>query len=713
MFHISEASVADTSTHTAIRFLPEHRAFTLTGQAFSYIFAVDLDDVVLRHLHWGARLGDDDVSLLIYDAPRRIGSNTWSRPRAHTEELVAHGGLRFDECALKVEFSDGVRGLELAYADHEISGNELAVRLCDRHYPLDVVLRYRVYPGALERWMEVVNTGDDAIVLDRSASASWAPPWLATPMATWLPGMYAAETQVTRAPLGVGRLVLESRRGVPGHAAHPWMAVDGGADEEHGEVWSVAVAWSGSWKIVAEHAFDGAVHLTAGRNDFDLRQPLRPGESVVLPATVGVYSDGGYGELTRRWHTHERQHVVPRPRHARPVLYNGWEASFFTVAHDQQTALAKRAADLGAEMFFIDDGWFLRRFDETAGLGDWTADPDKLPGGLAALADEVHARGMAFGVWVEPEAVNPDSDLFRAHPDWIYQWPTRARSLARNTHLLDLGRPAVRSWMFEALDALLRSADIDALKWDINRPMSESGTAGSEPAAIGHVRGLYEVIDRLRAAHPHVMIESCASGGGRADLGMLARTEWAWPSDNTDALERLAIQEGYGFVHSPHTMMCWVTDSPSYLGKRAAPLRFRFHVAMCGILGIGGDLTGWSDEEMAEAAGYVKRYKEIRETVQFGQLYRLASPRRGEFSSLSYVASDGSQVVLFAFAQTVRYCVQTRLVRLRGLQPDAVYENVDTGGRFSAAYLVGHGLRVSLVGDYASELVVLRTVSPT
>jgi alpha-galactosidase len=684
--------------------------YLLSGDGFGYAFAIERDGSALRHLHWGGELARTDLPGLMAALTARAGSNTWSRPRAHTEELVAHGGSRFDECALQVEFTDGVRALDLRYDGAEVDGDRLTVRLADRYRPLALALRYEVRGSALCRWMDLTNHGEAPVLVRRAASASWPIPWQHTYRATTLSGGYAAETQVRHQTLEPGRLVLESRRGIPGHTHQPWIAVDGGAGEEHGEVWSIAVAHSGSWKIVAELSGDGHLHLTAGVNDFDLRHELKPGRTLTLPQTVAVYASQGHTDLTARWHSYERQHVLPRPAQPRPVLYNSWEATFFDVRHDDQVTLAKRARQVGVELFVIDDGWFAGRVGEGAGLGDWTADRAKLPGDLSALAGEVHALGMRFGVWVEPESVSPDSDLYRAHPDWIYRWPDREPVLLRRSYGLDFGRADVREWAFHTLDRLVRDGGVDFLKWDMNRSLTDQGSAVDGTVWLNHVSGLHEVVDRLREAHPQLWLETCASGGGRADLATLSRFEVAWPSDNTDALERLAIQEGYSYVHTPQTMSCWVTDSPGYLTRRAIPLRFRFHVAMTGMLGIGGDLSRWTPEELAAAADHVAQYREIRETVQFGALYRLASPRDDEHSALCYVAADGGQVAVFVFAQTVRQNTWNRPVRLRGIDAAATYRDIDTGAEHSGSFLIHIGLRPSLSGDYASALVVLQRV---
>lgn len=675
--------------------------FLLTGDGYGYAFAVDRDGTPLRHLHWGGPVARADLPALAAAGAARAGSNTWSRPRAHHEELVATGGARFDESALLVEFADGVTAVDLAYGAHELDGETLAVRLVDRHRPLAVNVRYEVRGPALVRSVEIANDGDAPVTVRRAASATWPVPRLAEYRVTTLAGGYAAETQVRRQPLSVGRLVLESRRGVPGHAYQPWLAVDA-PGEAPGDAasWSVAVAHGGSWRIVAERSGDGSVHLTAGVGDVDL--VLAAGERFTTPETVGVYAV----DLTAAWHDYERRFVLRRPDEPRPVLYNSWESLFFDVRHDDQVALAKIARDLGAELFVVDDGWFADRDDDRSGLGDWRADPAKLPLGVGGLADEVHALGMRFGLWVEPESVTPDSALYREHPDWVARWPDREPTPLRFSYGLDFGRSDVQDWAFQTLDRVVREGRVDFVKWDYNRSLTDTTPA----AALRHEAGFRAVVDRLRRAHPALWLETCASGGGRADLATLSRFELAWPSDNSDAWERLRIQDGYALVHSPLTMSCWVTDSPGYLTRRPVPLPFRFHVAMTGALGIGGTLARWTAEERAEATAYVARYKEIRATVQQGRRYRLGSPADGDRFALCCVAVDGSQVAAFVFARTVTQDCGDPPLRLRGLDPDARYRDADTGEEYGGAFLTHHGLRPLLRGDYASALYVLDRV---
>ncbi len=345
---------------------------------------------------------------------------------------------------------------------------------------------------------------------------------------------------------------------------------------------------------------------------------------------------------------------------------------------------------------------------------------------MKPVIDRVHALGMDFGIWVEPEMVNPDSDLYRQHPEWAMQFPNREHSEERNQLMLNLARPDVKEWMFNWLDKLVSENDIAFLKWDYNRIWSEPGwdmAPGSSPAHpntdaekaiyLEAVRNLYEVIDRLRAKHPKLEIESCSSGGGRVDLGILERTDEVWPSDNTDALDRQDIQFGYTQAYTPQTMVAWVTDVPS-MDHRMVPLQYRFVVAMQGALGIGANLTKFSDADLTLSAKLTEFYKTIRTTVQQGRLYRLASPLTGDLSQMEYVAQDGSQAVLLAFLHSQRFRLSYPTVHLRGLDPDAMYRlrALDPGkyagdAVLSGSVLMGEGVKLKLEGDYDSTALVL------
>jgi alpha-galactosidase len=386
-----------------------------------------------------------------------------------------------------------------------------------------------------------------------------------------------------------------------------------------------------------------------------------------------------------------------------------------------QVRLAELAARLRIETFVMDDGWFGERHHDRAGLGDWTVNRQKFPRGLGPLIERVNELGLRFGLWTEPEMVNPDSDLYREHPDWVLHFAGRTRSPQRNQLVLNLARPDVAEWMFTTLDRLLSRNRIEFVKWDMNRSFSEPGwpeafRSGDNPerAWTDYVHNLYAVLDALRAAHPGVEFESCASGGGRVDLGILRRVEQVWTSDNTDAWDRVKIQEGFTQAYPPQAMMAWVTDSPNFLTRRELPLRFRFHVAMAGALGVGGDLLRWTDAELAEAAELIAAYKEIRPVVQRGRLYRLASVQHGlsgtfgssgafgafgssgvlgasgAFAASQYVAGD--DVVLLAWWGPQPCGARPPRIRLAALEPAARYRDTASGQRHWGAALLADGL---------------------
>jgi alpha-galactosidase len=463
------------------------------------------------------------------------------------------------------------------------------------------------------------------------------------------------------------------------------------------------------------------LRVTGGFNPFDFGYRLNPGEQLETPPFYGGFTNGGMGEASRLLHRFERQFILPGGESApvRPVLYNSWEATEFDVSEVGQLALAEKASKLGVERFVIDDGWFGQRKDDHAGLGDWYVNPEKFPHGLKPVIDRVHALGMDFGIWVEPEMVNPDSDLYRKHPEWAMNFPGRPRTEARNQLLLNLAREDVKEYVFQWLDQLVTNNDIAFLKWDYNRNWSEPGwdavpITDQKKITVAYVHNLYDILDRLRAKHPKLEIESCSGGGGRVDLGILRRTEEVWPSDNTDALDRLTLQDGFTHAYSPGIMMAWVTDVPNSMNGRSVPLKFRFLVAMNGSLGVGGNLNKWTPEEMQAASGFVAYYKRVRSTVQRGALYRLIAPEGSEFSANEYVSADGRQAVLFAFLHSQRFGTPFPTIFLRGLAEDALYhvQAIDSGqmqeiGSASGAYLMHHGIDLKLRGDYDSTSVVL------
>jgi alpha-galactosidase len=682
------------------------RTWLLSGPTSSYAVHLTADDELL-HLHWGPRIALADAEAL---AVRPL-PDYWpfESPLDGREEYPVEGGPRFVRPALSVRTEEG-RGTEWSFEAQESTEDE-ELRLRFRDGGLAVTLHYRMRGDVVERWVTLDNAGS-AVELLRADSGVWTLPDRDGWRLSQLHGRWAAESRLVRSPLTYGEKVIGSRRGHTGHQHLPWVALDTDATEERGEVYGCALGWSGTWRIAVAQLPDARVQITggAGYDDSGLLR-LAAGESFTTPVFAGLWSDGGFGGASRAWHAYQRAYVIPEAEQDRPVLFNSWEATEFDISEEQQGVLARRAAAMGVELFVVDDGWFGARTSDRAGLGDWRPNPDRFPGGLKPLGDYVHALGMQFGIWVEPEMVNPDSELYRAHPDWVQYQPGRKRTELRNQLVLNLAREDVQEYLWEQLHELLSSAPIDYVKWDFNRCFTDAGWPG-EPYPqrlwVDHVHALYRLLDRLRAAHPGVAFESCSGGGGRIDLGVLSRTDQVWTSDNTDPLDRLAIQHGFSQIHPARVMAAWVTDSPNtQLNGRVSSLRFRFVSAMAGVLGVGGDLAEWTEEELAEARGWVDLYKEIRPLVQRGDLYRLRPPEGG-LSAVQYVLGD--EAVVLAWLQAQHYGEPVPALRLRGLDPTASYECRETGEVHRGAVLVHHGLRTGLRGDLDAMVLHLRRI---
>ncbi len=386
-----------------------------------------------------------------------------------------------------------------------------------------------------------------------------------------------------------------------------------------------------------------------------------------------------------------------------------------------QMALAEKAASLGVERFVMDDGWFGERNDDHAGLGDWTVNPKKFPNGLKPLIEKVHSLHMDFGLWVEPEMVNPDSDLYRKHPDWVLHFDGRPRTEGRNQLVLNLAREDVRHYVLGFLDKLLTENDIAFLKWDYNRNWSEPGWPAVAPdqqknVYVEFTRNFYSILRELREKHPNVEIESCSGGGSRVDLGVIALTDEVWTSDNTDAFDRLRIQHGFTQAYTPGIMMAWVTDSPTWVNHRTLSLPYRFLSAMQGSLGIGANLTKFTPEEMSTAQKMIADYKSIRETVQRGDLYRLQQPTDGsEVSVTESVSTNKQQAVLFAFLHSSTELYPFPRIYLRGLDAEKVYNlraiygnaHHDTPASATGSYWMNHGIDVDLRGDFQAAAFAL------
>ncbi len=708
--------------HAAVQYDPERKVWVLQAGEATYAMGVN-ERGELQPIYWGPRvMRDADFS------PAHIRGDVASFDLSNTttpQEYPGWGSELYNEPALKATYANGNRDVVLHFVQQHIDGETLEIDLKDIASDLQVHLYYKVFPetGILERWSRIENHTDQAITLESAQSAAWTLPHGEGYGWHYLTGHWGGEWQLHSEVLQTGAHVIESRRGSTSHQANPWFAIDrpGQTTEENGPVWFGALGWSGSWRITVEQTAMQQVRVTGGFNPFDFGYRLKPGEQLETPPFYAGFTNGGMGEASRILHRFERQSILPGGESARPrpVLYNSWEATEFDVSEAGQLALAEKASKLGVERFVIDDGWFGQRKNDHAGLGDWYVNKEKFPHGLKPVIDRVHELGMDFGIWVEPEMVNPNSDLYRKHPDWAMNFPGRPRTEARNQLLLNLAREDVKEYVFQWLDQLVTDNDIAFLKWDYNRNWAEPGWDAVPPEDqkkiyVAYVRNLYDILARLRAKHPKLEIESCSGGGGRVDLGILRYTDEVWPSDNTDALDRLTLQDGFTQAYTPGIMMAWVTDVPSGIDHRVVPLKFRFMVAMSGSLALGGNLNKYSSEDMQASTRFVAFYKRIRATVQRGALYRLIAPEGSESSATEYVSTDGRQAVLFGFLHSQQFGTPFPTVFLRGLAEDALYkvEAIDPGQvqeeTVSGAYLMHHGLNLNLHGDYDSTSVILQ-----
>ncbi|MDR6554536.1 alpha-galactosidase [Paenibacillus qinlingensis] len=695
-----------------ITYLDKENIFEIRTDGSSYVFGIN-EKGTIQHLYWGEHIEASECGYLLVS---RLHSSFDAEIDKETEEYGGWGGCHYAEPALKVSFADGVRDLKLKYEGHRlVSETEIVLRMVDAYYSLEVDVHYKALPvyDLIERYVQVKNGVNESIRIEQIMAAVWTVQALPDYRMTHVTGRWAGEYQLRSTVLSEGKKVLESRRGFTGPHANPWYAIDNGkADETSGHVWFGALGWSGNWKIVAEKTSFGHVRIVGGVNDFDSPLMLAPGEVYVSPVFVGGFTSGGFGQMSRHLHRYQKDCVLPTSK-LRKVLYNSWEATEFAVTVEGQKELAGQAARLGVERFVVDDGWFGQRQSDRAGLGDWYVNAQKFPNGLEELIDHVKELGMEFGLWVEPESVNPDSDLFRAHPEWVYQFPTREGTQLRNQLLLNLGLPEVKQFVLDFMTTLLTTYDIRFIKWDMNRTVTEPGTiaSGHDGHAgiwIKHVDHLYAIWAELRERFPDVEFETCAGGGARIDLGILRYADQAWISDNTDARDRLAIQEGFSFAYSPSVMMCWVTESPHGFNGRSLPLSYRFHSAMMGGLGIGANISKWSHAELEEAKSYVELYKEIRPIILKGDLYRLSSLRDSNIAACQYNSADRSESVVFTFLQSQHFGTEVRHLPLQNLVSHASYEVRLDGGEpviRHGSTLMNLGIPVTLRGDYQSRLI--------
>ncbi|SEN74884.1 alpha-galactosidase [Actinacidiphila rubida] len=669
--------------------MPTTPARIVSLRAAGTCLVVELTEPVPRVLHWGADLGeltgaDREALALTADGP--ILNNALDEPRRFTvwpteaegwQGTPAHHG--------HLAGSAGAPRPALAAVEHRENpdgGGDLVLTLTEPGAGLDITLGYTMDPSGVLS----VATG-----VTRRATPEAAPePYDLTQVTTLLPlprrateildftGKWSRERSPQRRPLGHGTYVREMRRGKPGLDS-PYLVTVGepGFGFRGGEVWAVHVAWSGDQRYLVEQLPEGAgVHASVLGGGELLRSGeirLAPGDSYQAPVCHYAWSPEGLDGLAARFHTLLRSRPS-HPRTPRPVILNSWEAVYFDHDLDRLLQLAERAAQVGVERFVLDDGWFSGRRSDHAGLGDWTVDPVVWPHGLTPLADRVRALGMEFGLWVEPEMVNPDSELAREHPDWVLGPAAGGGPTARHQYVLDLANPDAWKYLLQSLDSLVDTYGIAYLKWDHNRELDEAVHGPDDrPTSHGQVVAAYRLIDALKDRHPGLEIESCASGGGRIDLGILARTDRVWASDCNDPVERQSIQRWTGQLLPPELVGTHFGPSPSHTTARQSYDGFRLTTALFGHAGIEQDITACGDEELARITAWTALHRELRPLLHGGVTVR-ADLGDDAVMLHGVVAPDGASALYSWVRLTTSREAQSGRVRLPGLAADGRYE---------------------------------------
>lgn len=677
--------------------------FALQSKNNSYVFGIDNMGLV-RHLYWGSKIENVDD----FDMPTLVEVSTNDPVFEITkEEFPVYGSLRYKEHCLKASFIDGCRELVYSYEGYEVDGNELVIKLKDIHYDFNMNLHYKVYEeyDLIERYVTIKNNSENVIEIEKVHSGQFHIPYEDLTFSN-VHGHWGAEQQRFTQKVSYGKIVIENRRGISTHNHNPYFILDKNATETTGEVFFAALKLSGNFSGVIEQTQYGETLVQLGINSHDFLLKLNQGEEFISPAIIAGYSNSGFETMTHNLHNFAKDNVLRSG--LRPVLYNSWEATEFKVSCDEQIKLAKKAKEIGAELFVVDDGWFGERHGIDNGLGDWYVNEEKFPNGLNPLINEVKAMDMMFGIWVEPEMVNPLSNLYKEHPEWIYHFDSRESDTSRGQYVLDVTKKEVKDFIYNMLDNLLTTYDIDYIKWDANRPMSQTNL--ERDVWYKHIEAVYDIVKNLKLKHPNVLFEACASGGGRIDYGILGIFDDFWTSDNTDAYDRLFIQENYSYIYPIKAMRAWVTDCPNFLSRRIIPMKFRYHSAMMGTLGIGCNILKFSEEEIELSKGLIEEYKNIRHIVQEGDFYRLENNSKNKYKLYQYM--NGKEGLVFAFLPQSELGHRGTTIKFRALEKESTYlvkidKNVIVK---TGRYLMNHGLELKLYGDYDSIIIKISKI---
>ena len=710
------------------------KSFYLGAGKASYVLHVDEDGRLLNQ-HWGARVPDGALSPDFSHYPTLASFDP--RTNALPWELPTRGSGWYGEPAVAATNAKGNDMVQLTYVSHAIymgknrlpglpatfarregDAETLEIELMDRLTGLRVTAVYGVFErtGAITRSLRLKNESGEDMQINGVLSAS-APVHGSGYDVIHLKGAWARERHVMRQTQGEGEYRIFSQRGASGHESNPFLALcEKSATEFSGEVWAVSLVYSGSFEALSYVNNTENSRLSIGLNPDVFTWKLEPGETFVSPEAAMVYSPDGLNGMSHAFHRLYSENLMRSKwfERDRPILINNWEATYFNFNEEKILQIARRAKELGVEMLVLDDGWFGKRNTDNCSLGDWVVNPEKLPGGLNGLSDRLHDLGLKFGLWFEPEMISPDSDLYRAHPDWCLHVDGRARVEMRNQLILDLSRKGVQDYIIESVSAVLESARIEYVKWDMNRNMTEPFSGAQTPerqkeTQHRYMLGLYRVLEEITARFPEILFESCSGGGGRFDPGMLYYMPQTWTSDDSDAVERMFIQYGTSFVYPPCAMGAHVSAVPNHQTGRTTAMQTRGDVALGGNFGFELDLSQLSDADAETVRRLIEREKQVRTLVRTGEFTRLLSPFDHPYAAWQFRARDNSEALICAYRLMTRPATPHLLLRASGLDESAVYMD-DDGNTCSGAALTRYGLWLHLPGDFTSKVIHLRRI---
>lgn len=691
----------------AIYFDESTRTFFLEGKNISYVFGINETNFP-EHYYFGSRIGRDDLR---YTIENNIGDtaeaaipgkilNYRTSYNYYSSEFSMYGNSEYRECSFQMMFSNGSRINEFLYDSYEIlpekpaipgmpsmrGGETLKLTLKDKNSNMRVNLFYTVYDDAaiVCRHMEVVNGTSEDVTLLRAYSFAMDINRNDYDVLT-LEGAWGRECRPERTPLLHGTICIDCKSGSSTRRLCPVMVLlDKNTDEQNGAALGVNLVYSSSYALKAEVGSKGYTRLTGGINDFDFAWVLGAGETFATPEVVLAYSEDGVGGMSREYHEAYRNHLI-NPRFVnspRPIVINSWEAVYFGCTPERLLPIIDAVKGTGIDTFVLDDGWFGARRNDRAGLGDWVVSPDVFPNGLKPVIDHCHEAGLKFGIWFEPEMVNPNSDLYRAHPDWAIQVPGAEPCLSRKQLVLDITRTDVRDYIVEAVSKILRENEIDYVKWDFNRMLTEnfSFALPAEKQREMHHRyalGLYDLCERLVNGFPNIFFEGCAGGGGRFDPAILYYFPQVWASDDTDAYMRTQIQYGTSICYPVSAISCHTSICPNHQTNRTVPFKTRADIAHLGATGYELDTTKITEEELLEVRGQVKEYREMEELVLCGDLYRLENTFDSNYFAMMLLSKDKSRAHITAMRALCRPNDEHKRIYPRGLDKNALYEVVN------------------------------------